>query len=501
MPRGSALTDDPLQMASTIDNSLEPQVSARAAELNAAHQDEICRRTDRLFVWLMGLQWVAGLLAALWISPRTWSGAMSQAHLHVWAAFALGGAICSLPVYLALRHPGRTITRMVIAAGQVLMSALLIHLTGGRIETHFHVFGSLALLACYRDWRVLAVATVVVTLDHAGRGIFWPQSVYGVQFASTWRFFEHAGWVLFEDIFLLITIRQSRDEMWRIAEQRARLEATNSVIETEVDRRTAELESARNELTETVAELQRKNQELDEFSYVASHDLQEPVRKLISFSKLLKDDIGDDLNESARTDLGFIVDSAERMRQLIQDLLVLSRAGRSAMQQQPCSLDECVDDALSALSERITETDARIVRDPLPIVIGDRSMLTQLYQNLIGNALKFVTDHPPEVYLTAQREGDLWTLGVKDNGIGIKQDYVERVFGAFQRLHRRSEYEGTGIGLAICKKTVERHGGRLWVESQPGLGSHFRYTIEALEEENIVCCATTAPADEQSFCS
>ncbi|MCM3873941.1 MAG: response regulator [Pyrinomonadaceae bacterium] len=190
------------------------------------HQQTIYVRTDRMFVKLMVLQWVAGVILASWISPRSWVGAESQTHPHVWAALFLGGAITLLPVWLGWFRPGATSTRNVIAIGQMLMGALLIHLTGGRIETHFHVFVSLAILAFYRDSRVLIPATIVVAADHFLRGVFWPQSVYGVLAASNWRTVEHAAWVIFEDLFLVISCLRSQRDMWEKALEHANLDAT-----------------------------------------------------------------------------------------------------------------------------------------------------------------------------------------------------------------------------------------------------------------------------------
>lgn len=458
-----------------IDHSpaLSPQEKARrrAAEILAERQQQVHARTDRWFAWLLAAEYVAGVAVALVISPRTWVGETSQLHLHVIAAAVLGALIVSLPIVLAIRLPGQVITRHTIAAGQMLMSALLIHLSGGRIETHFHVFGSLAFLAFYRDWYVLVTATAIVALDHMLRGMFWPQSVFGTLVASPFRWIEHAGWVLFEVWFLRLACIQNLCEMTSDARHRAELEHAHELTEEEVTRRTADLA--------------RKNQELDEFTYVASHDLQEPVRKLVSFSKLLEQDVGSELNEHATKDLKFIVDAAGRMRDLIQDLLALSRAGRSALQLEPVPLDQCVDQALESLDMRVRETHAEIVRDPLPTVTGDATLLTQVYQNLVGNALKFVEPgRPPRVHVTATRRGDAWVLGVEDNGIGIKTEYADRIFRPFQRLHNRGEYEGTGIGLAICKKAVERHAGDIWVESRPGQGSHFQFTLSSPTEKN-----------------
>src|SRR6478752_2554922 len=159
---------------------LEADITPRAHELMLQHQNQIYAQTSRSFAILMVVQWIAGLVAAVWLSPRTWAGTTSQVHVHVWLAVLLGGAITVVPVFLATTQPSQALTRHVVAVAQMLMSALLIHLTGGRIETHFHVFGSLAFLAFYRDWRVLITATVVVALDHMARGLFWPESIYGI---------------------------------------------------------------------------------------------------------------------------------------------------------------------------------------------------------------------------------------------------------------------------------------------------------------------------------
>ncbi|HYE73956.1 MAG TPA: PAS domain S-box protein, partial [Blastocatellia bacterium] len=218
-----------------------PIYTLRSKELFHQHRLQIYQRTDALFAALMCVQWIAAIGAALWLSPKTWIGQYSQTHLHVWVAIFLGGAIMSLPVYFAFAHPGRMLTRHVIAIGQMLMGSLLIHLTGGRIETHFHVFGSLAFLSFYRDWRVLISASAVVAVDHLLRGMYWPQSVFGTFTVESWRWLEHAGWVIFEDIFLIRACLQSRQEMWQIAERQAQIEETKLFVEQEVLDRTSDL--------------------------------------------------------------------------------------------------------------------------------------------------------------------------------------------------------------------------------------------------------------------
>jgi signal transduction histidine kinase len=237
------------------------------------------------------------------------------------------------------------------------------------------------------------------------------------------------------------------------------------------------------QLERTNRELVALNAELDDFTNVASHDLQEPLRTLTAFSDMLRKDLNQSLPERAAQDLGFITDAARRMQTLIQDLLALSRASRVAKKREKVSLGECVDRALEALAIRMKETAAQVTRDELPEVWGDSTLLTQLYQNLIGNALKFCGDQPPLIRLTAEEQEGYPVFGVKDNGIGIESKYTQQIFQPFRRLHGRAEYEGSGIGLAICRKIVERHGGKIWVESEPGKGAHFLFTISHRRRE------------------
>ncbi|MEX2172542.1 MAG: response regulator [Pirellulales bacterium] len=194
------------------------------------HADSIQRRVDRLFAVLMPLQWIAGIAAALFISPQTWIGAKGQVHPHVLFAIFGGALLGSLPVALAVFRPGKLSTRLVIACSQVLFSSLLIHLTGGRIETHFHVFGSLAFLAAYRDWRVLVPATLIVAADHFLRGVWWSETVFGVAAAENWRWLEHAAWVVFEDVFLILIILQSVREMHELARHTTQVELTAETL-------------------------------------------------------------------------------------------------------------------------------------------------------------------------------------------------------------------------------------------------------------------------------
>ena len=243
-------------------------------------------------------------------------------------------------------------------------------------------------------------------------------------------------------------------------------------------------------LADRTVQLERKNRELvalnaelDEFTHMASHDLQEPLRTLTAYSDLLCKDLAQSLPERAARDLGFITDAAKRMQKFIRDLLALSRAGRVVKKGDKISLGECADRALEALAMRVEETGAQVMREELPEVWGDSTLLTELYQNLIGNALKFRGDQRPIIQLTFEERNGDQIFGVKDNGLGIEPKYAQQIFQPFRRLHGVAEYEGSGIGLAICHKIVARHGGKIWVESEPGKGAHFRFTFSHRTKE------------------
>lgn len=254
----------------------------------------------------------------------------------------------------------------------------------------------------------------------------------------------------------------------------------------ETERTHARLAEQARELARSNQELERSNRDLEQFAYVASHDLQEPLRKVASFTQLLQKRYGEQLDERADQYIAFAVDGARRMQRLIQDLLSFSRVGRSGSEPEDVDLERALEQVRHDQEGRIVEAGAEITHDPLPVVRGEKALLTMLLTNVVGNAVKFRDpDRPPRVHLSARRVSGAepgWELSCTDNGIGIDPQYAERVFVIFQRLHPKDVYSGTGIGLALVKRVVEHHGGRVWLEPAPGGGTSVRWTLPDRDE-------------------
>ena len=238
------------------------------------------------------------------------------------------------------------------------------------------------------------------------------------------------------------------------------------------DRKTAE-----QEIKDANNELVRSNEELAQFAYVASHDLKEPLRMVSSYCGLIADRYADQLDDTGRRFIHYATDGAKRMQTLIDDLLLYSKIGRGGEELASVELASVVDEVRLILGEAIREVDATLVVADLPVVGGYRTELIRLFQNLIGNAVKFRAEAPVRIEIQCERAGTAWKITVSDNGIGIAPEYRERVFGIFQRLHNREQYEGTGIGLAICEKIVSQMGGRIWLDEGPDGGSAFSFTF------------------------
>lgn len=492
---------------------MEP-LSDRAQEIYTTSRVQVYRRTDRMFAGLMAVQWLAGIIAAVWISPLTWSGTSSQVHIHVWAAVLLGGVISSMPIYLAWKQPGKLSTRLTIAVAQSLTSALLIHLTGGRIETHFHIFGSLAFLAFYLDWRVLLTATVVVASDHLLRGLFWPESVFGVVTSSSWRWLEHAAWVLFEDTFLLISIRNSLRDRMDVATRRAALESQKSVIEHEVLERTAELRTAHSQLLDAsrhagMAEvatnvLHNVGNVLNSVN-VSAETVAEKVRnfrlnRLVAVAEMLREH-GDDLPNFLTNDprgrelpayLIKVVESLAGPQSAILAEVQLLRKNIDhvkevvAMQQSNARGStvletippvELVEEAIRINSAALHRHEINLVRDyaAVPLITTDRHQVLQILVNLLSNAKQAVNgEHEDKrVHVRISQDGtDAVSIGITDSGVGIPTENLTRVF----QHGFTTRADGHGFGLHSGALAARALGGTLKVHSD-GLGRGATFTL------------------------
>ncbi|MGV3722963.1 MAG: response regulator [Actinomycetota bacterium] len=601
-----------------------PGLAPRAAALAEAH-DRRCRvSADRLFIPLMLLQWLAAVAIALWLSPRAWDGVNSSIHLHVWVALGLGGALTLFPVALAFLHPGEGSTRQVVAMAQMLMSALLIHLTGGRIETHFHIFGSLALLAFYRDWRVLITASIVVALHHLGWGTLWPQSVFGDQSGGAWRWLEHAGWVVFEDVFLIIAISRSRREVLALAEHQAEVEEAKAATERIVEARTRELKASESRFRSLAAsapigifqadvrgrwtyanehwftlsgmdaaaalgegwadavhpddrervlrawhrvarsgeewseefrirdaageirwvhsrataipateqsaagavgtvedvtshkEFQaaleagrdaalEANRAKSEFLATMSHEIRTPLNAIIGSADLLWETT---LTTEQAEYVGMFRRAGATLLEVINDILDLSKieAGHLELDLIEFDLVDLVEQAAQIVAARAHEKQIELVcsLDPqLPShVYGDPTRIRQVLLNLLGNAVKFT--ERGEVALTVSGDPDLPAGGVrfsvKDTGIGIPADKLGSIFASFTQADSSTtrKYGGTGLGLTISRRLVELMDGELGVESCPGVGSTFTFSL-TLPAAKTVTAASPVPVELQGM--
>jgi signal transduction histidine kinase/ActR/RegA family two-component response regulator len=449
----------------------------RAEELFEEQRQETFKNTDRLFGRLMLFQWGAAILLAICLSPRTWTGQSSHIHPHVWAAIFFGGAISVFPVWLTHAWPGRAFTRHVVAVAQMLMSALLIALTGGRIETHFHVFGSLVILSFYKDWRVLIPATIVVGLDHFFRGVYWPYTVYGVLWASPWRSIEHVGWVAFEDIFLVISCLRNVRNMRFIANRTAKLEASEEAAQT-------------------------ANRTKDQFLAVLSHELRSPLTPVLAVVSYLSKQASK-LPAELREEIEMIQRNVELEARLIDDLLDITRisSGKLELSLEVTDAHIAIRNALDICAQDIRAKDLSVEWDLKAArhrVIADPVRLQQVCWNILNNAVKF-TPRGGSIYVRSRSHGEgSYTLEIEDTGIGIEPDALERIFETFEQGQRSitREFGGLGLGLAISKSLVVSHGGRLEASSAgTNSGSTFKLTLKSVAEQHAAKAIPPAPTE------
>jgi signal transduction histidine kinase len=444
-----------------MEESADQRLARRAAELYEQQYGELLKSVSRVFAWLMAGQWIFGVLIALLYSPYGWSGKVRTIGVHVPTAIVLGGILSSLPLFLTLTRPTMTATRYVVACAQMLWSALLIHLTGGRIETHFHVFGSLAFLAFYRDWRILVPATIVVASDHLFRGLFWPESVYGITNPEWWRFLEHAFWVVFEDIVLVAWCLLSVREMRHLARQRAEGEVLSA---REAEKSTA-LDRALHELTSQESIMRReKLAAVGQLAASVGHELRNPLGAVRNAStyvakRIATTPVGQDAKVTQF--LALIDRELVNCTRIISDLLDFARDRPPSP--QPCPLRPLVDEAIGLIPNTSVAFHNE-VPDTLPVPRLDKDQFRQVLINLMQNAAEAVPNHRSgDVRVRAAGgDGTPLRIEIEDNGSGVTEEVVRQMFEPLFT----TKTKGTGLGLAIVAGIVKAHGGTIRVESK-----------------------------------
>lgn len=476
-------------------------IQRRSVALYHQNLDANNRQTDRMFAWLMVLQWLGGMVAAIWISPLTWEGEVSHIHVHVYAAVFLGGLISGLPVAFALLQPGKQLTRHIIAVGQMFSCGLLIHLSGGRIESHFQYFVTLAFLAFYLDWRVLLTATVAATADHFIRGIWWPQSIFGADYVSLSRPWEHVGWVLFEDVILVLSIRQNLNGMFSLAHRQAQMELVNEMIESKVEERTRELrnqiaereaaESARKMMEERLYQSQ-KMETVGKLAGGVAHEFNSILTAIIGHSEvLLRDLMPQDPSSKA---VHAISVAAQRAATLTRQLLAYGR--KQIMQPEVIDLNAVLTEMQGTLQHLVgREVELRLLPSTdLRKIKIDPGQVEQVIVNITMNAAdampnggqftletrNVVLDEEYVRPFPGLKAADYVMLAMTDTGVGMNDDVKSRVFEPF--FSTKGVGLGSGLGLATCYGILKQSGGHINVYSELSRGTTFKIYLPQVNQ-------------------
>lgn len=488
----------------------------RAETLFREQQADLCARTDVMFAGLLVFQWLMGIVIAASISPIAWAGSSSQIHLHVWAAVFLVGMTISVPLALVVWRRGSSLSRHSIAIAQALTSSLLIHLLGGRIEAHFHVFGSLAFLATYRDWRVLITATFIVAADHFLRGTFWPESVFGIMTAEWWRWLEHAGWVVFEDTFLILACVRGTAEMRSMAAKTAQIEANKAIVEAKVIEQTAELRANALDLVEAKERAEAASCAKSAFLANMSHEIRTPMTAIMGYSEAL---LEPQQTLSDRHDALLVIRRSSRhLLDLIDDILDISKieAEKMTVEKLPTNVVQIVSEVASLLRPAIIAKGLQFRIEFGELVpkqiVSDPIRLKQILVNLIGNALKFTSQGHISIRVSSRCErGDcLVDFEIRDTGIGMTPEQMNLSFEPFTQadVSTTRKFGGSGLGLTISKRMAILLGGDLTVHSTFGQGSSFVATVNGgpdsqieylrgLTEQSVTVQATPGKAEHQ----
>ncbi len=524
-------------------------IDLRISDLANEHKKSIYVRTDRLFVVLMSIQFVAAIAAAWIISPRVWAGGSSSLHLHVIGAIIIGALLAIVPITMVLRNPGTKLNQYIISVSQLAFSGLFIHLMGGRIEAHFHIFGSLAFLSFYRDWKVLIPATLVTTIDHLARAVFWPESVFGIITAAPWRAFEHAGWVIFEDIFLIYGCVTSAKEVNLIASRRAELESTNQRIEQLVEERTNELKQTLSALNTEHDQRVQMEQQLSEAQKLESigqlaagiaHEINTPAQYVGDNTRFIQGEFEGllkvmdkyasqlDLNSPKQSweerskdiratldevDYEFIreeipaaisqsIEGIDRITHIVKAMKDFSHPGSST--KEPANLNNAIKSTATVCSNRWKyaadiEYDLDEAAPVVPCLLGE---LNQVVLNLIVNAADAIESHTPEgekglICISTKTLESEFQIQVKDNGGGMPESVRNKIFDPF--FTTKDVGKGTGQGLAISRDViVTKHQGTLDCDTEEGVGTTFTIRLPLNDSFKASSPEQTDQADKEA---
>jgi signal transduction histidine kinase/CheY-like chemotaxis protein len=460
------------------------------------YKDEIYRSTDRVFSILFILQWLGSIAYTIWQAPYIWRGTFSSIHPNIYVSTILGTLLVTIPLILIWQRPGECLTRHAIAVSQALYSSILIHVSGGRIETHFHIFGTLAFLAFYRDWRVLITASVIVCIDHLARGLYWPESVYGTRLAPFGRTIEHACWVIFEDIFLIVSCVKSQREMQTVAARQTEMELMNTMFEETVIERTRELSQKTTDLEVKNEELAREhqiarsaNRAKSEFLANMSHELRTPMTAILGFTDILIEDGNLARAPAQRLEcLGTVKHNAEHLLAILNDILDLSKieADKLEVENLACDPAQIANDVHALMRIRAAAKGILFrveFKNQLPKCIGSDSLrIRQILTNLVGNAIKFTENGTVTLSCRFDSAKSELEFDVQDSGVGMNEQQQASLFQAFSQadssMSRR--FGGTGLGLVISRRLADLLKGDVQlVKSELGKGSLFRFTMKA----------------------
>jgi signal transduction histidine kinase len=454
------------------------EMNPRTAELMKEILNKVYVRTDHMFAGLMIAQWIFGICCAVFLSPYAWNGSISSVHPHIWVALLMGGLLTFVSMMFAYMHPGKAYTRHVLAVCQMLMSSLLIHLTGGRIETHFHVFGSLAFLAFYCDWKVLMTGATVVALDHILRGSFFSQSVFGIANVSHWRWVEHAAWVAFENAFLIASCLRSQEGMRQVCERQTAVESLHKKLEQTVQERTQELNVTQKQLLES-----QKLEAIGQLASGVAHDFNNMLGGILAYSSMLKEDYAHDpvLVNGLQT----IETSAERGAEMTKKLLAFARKGNYEFTR--VDLKETVQEAVSLLEPSLMGKIQVSIDCPQNLwpTEGDSTQIFQVVMNLAVNAKDAMENggtlkisacnlEADADYIQVHKSvplGEYVRLSVVDSGSGISREIQEKIFEPF--FTTKQPGSGTGLGLSMVYGIMKNHKGAVSLYSEEGHGTVF----------------------------